>query len=245
MSIRAGVFLVFAVGASGAAVFAQSKDTVNNPFAAILQTLGLISKQTATIELQVADQQTGLPAVQKSVLELDAAVADVDARVGKLLGTIGNLADTIRVVEETVSRPPASAATLWVSPYWADAETGGGSTAHIIFPSLVTILNAGEETVRASCHFFDAGGSLLLDRGAAVVIGRGATADCRSFDPSFAIGRGWVVISADRPVLPYGYYQHGNNRDNMQRGKMEFYPVDCDNPNGVEFVCNFFGPDAP
>lgn len=244
MNIRVGVFLVIAVGAS-AAVFAQSKETVGNPFAAILQTLGVISKQTATIEGHVADQQTGLPAVQKTMLELDAAVAGVDARIGKLLGNVGSLADLIHDIDETVTRPRASAATLWVSPYWADHETGGGSTAHIIYPTLLTILNAGEDTVRASCHFFDAGGSLLLDRGAAVVIGRGATADCRSFDPSFAIGRGWVVISADHPVLPYGYYRHGEDRDNLQRGKMQFYPVDCDNPEGVEFVCNFFGPGAP
>ena len=241
MRIRVGVFLVIAVGVSGAAVFAQSNDSVKNPFAAILQTLGLISKQTANIELQVTDQQAGLPAVQKSVLELDAAIDGVDARVGKLLGSIDSLADAIGDVEQNVSRPRPSAARLWVSPYWADAETGGGSTAHIIHPSLLTILNAGEETVRATCSFFDAGGSLLLDRGDAVVIGRGATGDCRSFDPSFAIGRGWVVISADHPVLPYGWYQHGNNRDNMQRGTMEFYAVDCDNPEGVEFVCNFFG----
>lgn len=241
MRVRVGVFLIIAVGVSGAAVFAQSKDAINNPFAAILQTLGLIHKQTATIESQVTDQQAGLPAVQKSVLELDAVVAGVDARVGKLLGSIDSLAGAVRDVETHVSRARPSAARLWVSPYWADAETGGGSTAHIIYPSLLTILNAGEDTVRAGCHFFDDGGSLLLGRGDAVVIGRGATADCRSFDPSFAIGRGWVVISADHPVLPYGYYQHGNNRDNMQRGKMEFYPVDCDNPEGVEFVCNFFG----
>lgn len=243
MGIRTAVFLAVTVGASGAAVFAQPQQAVHNPFAAILQTLGLISKQTASIEGQIADQQSGLPAVQSTVLELDAAVAGVDARVGKLLSTIDGLTDAVRVVERTVTRPPATAARLWVSPYWADAETGGN--VQIIYPSMVTILNAGEDTVRASCLFFDAGGSLLLDRGEAVVIGRGATRDCRSFDPSFAIGRGWLVISADRPVLPYGFYQHGGNRDDMQRGTMKFYPVDCDNPEGVEFVCNQFGRDTP
>jgi len=105
----------------------------------------------------------------------------------------------------------------------------------------MVVLNPGNETATVGCIFFDAGGWFVLDCGAGLVIGRGGTGECTSTPDVFALGHGWTIIRSDQPVLSYGWYQHDNNRDNLQRGKMDSYPVDCDHPERMEFVCMFSG----
>jgi hypothetical protein len=126
-------------------------------------------------------------------------------------------------------------------PGRAPSTPSGGSTAHLLHIASMVVLNPGNETATVGCIFVDAGGSLILDRGERLVIGRGGTDECTSSPDAWALGRGWMIIRSDQPVLAYGWYQHGSNRDNLQRGKMDFYPVDCDHPEGVEFACMFAG----
>jgi hypothetical protein len=102
----------------------------------------------------------------------------------------------------------------------------------------MVVLNPGTETAHVGCVFFDAGGALHLDRGGALTLGRGETGECTSIPDTFSLGRGWMVIRSNQPVMPYGWYQHGDNRNNLQRGKMDFYPVDASTPKAwSSFAC--------
>jgi hypothetical protein len=199
MRIRTAVFLVLSVVAVSAAAFAQS----DNPslLEQILQTLGVIGKQTAAIEGQVTNQDTGLPAVQGSLVELDTTVAGVDSRIDKLADNVGTVREAIDDIIDIVERPRPSAHRLWVSPFWADQDTGGGSRAHLLHVASMVVLNPGNETARVGCLFFDAGGAFILDRGTALTLGRGATGECTSMPDTRRLGRGWMVIRSDQPVL--------------------------------------------
>ena len=55
---------------------------------------------------------------------------------------------------------------------------------------------------------------------------------------------GWMVISSDRPVLPHGVYYRGRDRVDPREVNMQFYPVDCNDPDddGASFACHVASP---
>jgi hypothetical protein len=215
------------------------------PLDVILEVLDAIGKRTSAIERQVTDQSTGLPAIQGSVSKLDAGVGDVGSRIERLLDDVAGLSVALDQLRVGVQRPAPSAHRLWASPLWAASDTGGGRDPHIIAPSRIVVLNPGHETTTVRCLFFNADGVLLLEAEERLTIGPGATAVCTSPAPRRRgrdpIARGWVLVASDRPVLPDGSTLNPFGGDWFAVKELAFYPVDCGNPEGVEFLCAFDG----
>lgn len=207
------------------------------------ETLRRIDQQTKATGTQVSDPVSGLAAVHRQVELLGSTT---EGGLGQLLKDIAALKAALSDLRSELSRPPGAASRVWVSPYWSDWDSGGDGTAHLIHPSRVVALNPGEATAQVGCLYFDAPGRLLLERGASMTIGRGATATCQSFQvPSetpIVRDKGWVLVTSDRPILVYGWYQRERGGQDLHREVMHFFPVDCSRPEGSEFVCQFAPP---
>ena len=72
-------------------------------------------------------------------------------------------------------------------------------------------------------------------------MGSGASGECSTRLPAFALRSGWMLVVSDQPVIPYGWYHRERERDDFRREDMDFHPLDCGNPEGIEFACVFAG----
>jgi hypothetical protein len=206
-----------------------SGDVTQDPTNAILEMLQRIGGQTTTIDsnlkdlgIRVGDLQV---TTEERLAKLGRQVEDLQKTIDGLTGKLDRL------------RAPAR---VWVAPYWADwerGERGSGSEAHILFPAYVVALNPGNERAQVRCTLYNENGNLFINRGAFAPVERGATLTCSSTSPSpYFPRKGWIVVSSDRPILPYGWYQKELHQQ-LVRETMDFYPVDCSEPAGFEFAC--------
>lgn len=146
--------------------------------------------------------------------------------------------------------PPGPANPAW--PTWVgvriDAEKlqpDSDRPALIEFETTeVSFLNPGNVTANVGCTFFSGGGSLFLDRGTTMLsVPPGNRAACRLNPDVDELINGWVLISSDRPILPDAYRYRSINRD--RESQVELYPIDCREPDGLEFVCGFVNGGQP
>jgi len=117
----------------------------------------------------------------------------------------------------------------------------------------VHVLNPSTSVARVKCFYFDDGGSLLLDAisiSPGFTLGRGASDRC--FVRADFFGEGWVLVSSDVPVLatatasgssftilPGGPFSSGPPVTESGSWALQPYPVDCEDPTDMEFVCSF------
>lgn len=256
--VMAGLALaLWAPSVAGAA----EADKRNGRAAGIPEALARIEAQTTRIEQQVGDPASGLAALRAGVEGVGTAVqqvgadvtASVEGRAEQILSAVDATTTAVNEVRAGIERLTGPANTVWVSPYWAEGETGEGggfpTPAHIFYPARIVVLNTGITTAHVGCSFFSATGTLLLDRGKSLILGPGATGTCHSFPdpvpPDVERGEGWLVVHGDRPVIVYGWYQsEQQNDDRLQREEMRFFPVDCSSPAAIESVCAVV-PPAP
>jgi hypothetical protein len=217
--------------------------------------LARIEVQTKSTLEQVGDPQTGLVAIGARIDLVGTAVsqvgkdvtAAVDAKGAQVLSAVEETHEAVTEVQASIERLRAPANLVWVSPFWTDEETGeeGGfpTPAHVFHPARIVVMNTGTATAHVGCEFLDDGGVLLIDRSKSLTIGPGATKTCHSFpDPPPAElerGSGSLIVHSDRPILVYGWYVNEIqfNTHQTQREAMQFVPVDCSNPAGIEAVC--------
>jgi hypothetical protein len=110
--------------------------------------------------------------------------------------------------------------------------------------SELTIMNPGLGSASVSCLFFDSNGALQLDLVQSSILGPGAQGLCNSpvLDPDSTRRYGWALIVSDRAVLPTVrtfWDTYLGRQDEVYSAQIEAYPVDCDDPDGHEFVCQF------
>lgn len=189
-----------------------------NPLQQILNSVLRVEDQTAGIAAdtsKIAEQTSGvLPA-------LDSVVAKLDK------------------LEQTGSTP-SIVHRVWLSPYWEDAANL--DDVFRLTPAQLSILNPGNQVANVGCTFFDQNGSLLIDRGGSFTVSPGAAGVCSSFGGSDNFGRGWMLVTSDQPVLPYGFY--GAIGTSRYREDMAFRPIDCSSPYLIEYVCQFVSPNG-
>jgi hypothetical protein len=111
----------------------------------------------------------------------------------------------------------------------------------------VTILSTGNAPAQVGCTFFGLNGTLQLDRAKSMTIPPGAVEFCNSFPTpkpeDYEGSEGWVIVHGDRPILVEGHYQRlPSSINELQHQAMQFVPVDCSSPAGIEFVCDIVGP---
>lgn len=101
----------------------------------------------------------------------------------------------------------------------------------------ISFLNPGSNTAEVSCTFFNNNGNLLFGQGGTQILGRGAKGFCGLNSGINESLYGWVLITSDQPIFPEGYDVTKINYD--RESAIKFYPIDCADPTGVEFVCQF------
>jgi len=110
------------------------------------------------------------------------------------------------------------------------------------------IVNPGIQAAQVSCYFFAQNGTWQLDLTQTFAVSSGAQGLC--FSPDLENGStrtyAWALIVAEHPVLPtvrsYAStrIEIKNKGENSINGaQVEAYPVDCSEPEGHEFVCQF------
>jgi hypothetical protein len=108
----------------------------------------------------------------------------------------------------------------------------------------MSVVNPGLELATVSCYYFSRDGVLFFDLLQSLTLGPGALGVCDS--PSVENGSTvyyeWALIVSDQPVLPtvrtfWEFFL--SRRFSVQSAQIEAYPVDCDEPDGHEFVCQF------
>jgi hypothetical protein len=208
------------------------------------EALDRIEAQTTRIEAQVGEVGATVKQVGKDV------AAAVDGRALEVVSAVGATAKAVTAVQATVERLRGPANRVWVSPYWNEEENvsgeGLGTPLRIALPSFVVVLNTGNEVAHVGCSFFSAAGNALLDRNDGVTIPRGGTRGCSSYPSAgeFEPSSGWMIVHSDRPVLVSGwlYTETEVFQSRYERKPMTFFPVDCDNPAGLEFICDWARP---
>ena len=212
-----------------------------------------IETQTKSTLEKVGDPQTGLVAIGARIDLVGTAVqqvgenvtAAVDARGAQVLSAVDSTHEAVTEVQASIERLRGPANLVWVSPFWMDEETGeeGGfpTPPLLIYFAQIVVMNTGSETAHVGCAFLDAGGTLLIDRSKSLTIGPGGSKTCasRPEPPTAEGGSGSLIVHSDRPILVYGSYVNEiqPNTHQTQREAMQFFPVDCSNPAGIEAVC--------
>ena len=106
--------------------------------------------------------------------------------------------------------------------------------------TLIEILNPGDRDNRIAARFFDRHGTLLVGESSER---SAAPGELEAWQP-LSGPRGWVVVSGEFPVLPWGGLFPSGTGVNLA-----WYPVNCDDdPAGFEFACRFAlpkGTDKP
>ena len=198
-------------------------EAVADEWKEILETVNTQTKSTLGI---VADPTLGLAAANDRIDLLSSAVANTNKAVSEVQASVERL------------RGPAS--RVWVSPFWSEGQWDilGSS------PAIVIVLNTGNEPAQVGCTFFGLNGTLQLDRTKSMTIPPGAAGFCTSFPTplpgDYEASAGWMIVHGDRPILVYGCFQsQPDSMNELQHRVMQFFPVDCSSPSGVEFVCDF------
>jgi hypothetical protein len=108
----------------------------------------------------------------------------------------------------------------------------------------VAVVNPGLEPASLTCYFFSRGGVLFFDHVQTSTIGPGGLSQCQS--PPVENGSSeyyeWALIVSDQGVLPTvrSFWESILSRAfAVQSSQIETYPVDCSEPEGHEFVCQF------
>jgi hypothetical protein len=145
-------------------------------------------------------------------------------------------------------RPKNPVGKLWVLPRVEfcvlPPERGGRPTLRSCDPyTAVTVLNPGLSTAQVSCLFFDGNGRLIIWPGArSLTLAPGAQGRCavpREEDTGGTVS-GSGVIASDWDVLLTASYERSDRDRSFQ---VESYPIDCSDPTGYEFVCQFATPE--
>lgn len=175
---------------------------------------------------------------------LDGTKASVDALVdqGKLHGTL--LEALPERVAEAVRPRVNPAWPVWIGvrvEYRKVVGDGDRPSPLIIDGTVITYLNPGPVPASVGCTFFSSNGNLQIDRGGTEVVAPGAKGACApnrdlpAVEPDFFSG--WVLLTSDRPILPQGFTDKDGTFD--REASIDLYPIDCRDPVGVEFVCDF------
>ena len=198
-------------------------ETVAEEWKETLDTVNVQTKSTLGI---VADPALGLAAANTRIDLLSSAVADTNKTVSEVAASVERL------------RGPAS--RVWVSPFWGEGQWDILGTS----PAIVIILNTGNTPAQVGCTFFGLNGTQQLDRAKSMTIPPGAASFCTSLPTplpgDYEASAGWMIVHGDRPILVDGSFQsQPDSMNELQRRPMQFFPVDCSSPSGVEFVCDF------
>lgn len=218
--------LLILVLAFGGNALAQTGDANQGPLNAILKALGLIQRQTATIADAVAGTTSGLKVVDADLRAVGQAVAGGQQIQSQILQEVLGLHLQIDKLQAS-QRPAPSAHRLWVSPFWP-------KYSHLVD---MFALNPGDIEADVSCLFLDRTGAVFQDRGP-FIVQPGETHECHYQSDGFTRGAGWLIVTSDRPVLPYGIYYRSPSGDDLDLD-LQFYPIDCTNPydDTVSFAC--------
>lgn len=168
----------------------------------------------------------------------------VDRNFNAIIDVPGTVIDSLKdILPPPPPAPrPNPLSTVWVGVrsyariYQADTDR----------PSLIqtegtsiSFLNPGNNTAEVGCTFFSDNGNLLFGQGSTQILGRGAKGHCW-LNPGINESLfGWVLITSDQPILPDGYNGIRIGIHGERESAIKFYPIDCADPTGVEFVCQF------
>ena len=149
---------------------------------------------------------------------------------------------TIPHPDPPMSRPnPVYSTWVGVHTFARLTEPGGGAFGRPSFTGRgdgteIRILNPGIVPANVSCRFISDAGVLLPAIRGVQALDPGHKGFCQmESPPGGESAQGWVIVSADRPILVDGYQQRRISRNTS--ASLTFYPIDCLDPTGLEFVC--------
>lgn len=122
-----------------------------------------------------------------------------------------------------------SVAKLWVVPFYRRFEGSFGTG--------VRVVNTSTESGKVSCLYFEHG-ALLLDSITTKNVGPGGQTFCRTSED---LEPTWFLIASDVNVVATAFYR--NYQSGYAARNVVAYPVDCQYPEGYEFVCGFIRND--
>ena len=110
--------------------------------------------------------------------------------------------------------------------------------------SELAVVNPGTEAASVACYFFDHDGVFQLDLVQNLSLPPGGQRSCASpfLDNGSERYYAWALIVSSLDVLPTArtFWESFQGRKNaVHSAQIEAYPVDCDEPDGHEFVCAF------
>ncbi len=162
-------------------------------------------------------------------------------------------------------RQPNPGARVWVVPHIqrcskARQDSGGPLSRPAIRDqcegsdgeTIIGINNPGSKSIDVTALFFSEQGILQFDLTTARSIPAGGYREVHSpvLDYDSDVTYQWALITASAPILPTAWSEwvaYPVRSDLLKRApggsQTEMYPVDCDQPTGYEFVCQFVNHD--
>lgn len=116
----------------------------------------------------------------------------------------------------------------------------------------VHFINPGNVANKVNCLVFDRLGRLRPDLSNSQIVTSGGFGTCLinflergealSERGNPRLDRLWVLLVAERPILPHAYalaHQGGTGDYSGGDHQLDMYPLDCSDASGFEFACNF------
>jgi hypothetical protein len=117
------------------------------------------------------------------------------------------------------------AAKVWVLPRFEGER---------VFRDELFFMNPGRQVANVGCMLFDNRGVLITDYSAARTVGPGGQDSCFGYGPPDIV-RTWLLLTSDVPILPTTVHRDRRATESF----LQAYSVDCEQPSGYEFVCQF------
>lgn len=217
-------------GAGGLAYAAGEGD----PILQLAQAVGLIHENTLAIQDQtsmIAKDTATVVQQNASISKQTAALAKANQQLDQKLDAVLDAINKIEIPEPSPSAKPSSPAhRMWLSPFVDQLDMDYRTTF-----ATVAMLNAGELPATVNCHYFYRFNP-TPDKTKTVTIEPGHIEYCT---PGMDIGRGWLLIVSDEPVVAAGRNTRQDNGVFSMSENMTLRPLDCSGDvTGIEYVCD-------
>lgn len=150
---------------------------------------------------------------------------------------------------------PFGAYRRWIAPEWVLYNGPGAmGLGPVSVTTAIELVNPGAEAAEARCIFLTPTGEVAvigmgtpLTKTVTIPAGRIGSCSLELPEGEWAVGKvdlgGWLAIASNRPVFPRGRTvcasasPLGGAAAQPCDRQIQFYPVDCTDPTGLEGIC--------